>query len=412
MTEINVDVVIVGGGLAGSALGAALVEDGRSVLLLERLTKFEDRVRGEWLAPWGVVEAKRVNVFASLVAAGGHTISRSATYDELDLTTGTPAPPLPLTALLPGVEGPLCLEHVVMQNTLIERAASCGVDVRRGVSAIEISAGTSPEVRFAHEGTSHTARCRLIVGADGRTSTVRRQAGIEIHENPIDHLLAGLLVEGADDWPEDLQATGQVGDIYYLIFPQGGGKVRLYADYSADQKGRFSGPDGAKKFLENFDMACVPNSKSIASATPVGPCASFPSQDAWTDEPFTDGVVLIGDAAGYNDPIIGQGMSITLRDVRIVRELIRDADDFTPDLFLPYAEERSERLRRLRISAMFVTEWFARFGEEANKRRIKARERMLQKPELGVFLFAVFVGPDMMPEDAFSEERVESIFAI
>jgi hypothetical protein len=43
-------------------------------------------------------------------------------------------------------------------------------------------------------------------------------------------------------------------------------------------------------------------------------------------------VVLIGDAAGHNDPIIGQGTSITLRDVRIVQEIIL-SEDWRPSSF-------------------------------------------------------------------------------
>ncbi len=38
--------------------------------------------------------------------------------------------------------------------------------------------------------------------------------------------IAGLLIDGADGWPEDLQALGKVGDIHYLVFPQGGGRVQ------------------------------------------------------------------------------------------------------------------------------------------------------------------------------------------
>ncbi len=49
----------------------------------------------------------------------------------------------------------------------------------------------------------------------------------------------------------------------------------------------------------------------------------------------------IGDAAGHNDPIIGQGLSITYRDVRIVRDLMLENRDWTPAIFRPYADERS-----------------------------------------------------------------------
>ena len=52
----NFDVIIIGGGIAGSTLAANLGRTGLVVLLLERETKFIDRVRGEWMAPWGVAE--------------------------------------------------------------------------------------------------------------------------------------------------------------------------------------------------------------------------------------------------------------------------------------------------------------------------------------------------------------------
>ena len=54
------DLVIVGGGIGGSALATVMARAGRSVLVLEKSEEFEDRVRGEWIAPWGVVETKRV----------------------------------------------------------------------------------------------------------------------------------------------------------------------------------------------------------------------------------------------------------------------------------------------------------------------------------------------------------------
>ena len=38
---------------------------------------------------------------------------------------------------------------------------------------------------------------------------------------------------------------------------------------------------------------------------------NLPGDDTWTAQPFAEGVVLIGDAAGYNDPIAAQGLSIS-----------------------------------------------------------------------------------------------------
>ena len=65
-----------------------------------------------------------------------------------------------------------------------------------------------------------------------------------------------------------------------------------------------------------------------ASRSPPAPrpvrARPIPATTPGPQTPYVDGVVLIGDAAGHNDPIIGQGLSIALRDARIVRDLVLD----------------------------------------------------------------------------------------
>ncbi len=57
MSEVA-DVVIVGGGVAGGAAAAVLTTRGLDVVVLERQHAFRDCVRGENMAPWGVVEMR------------------------------------------------------------------------------------------------------------------------------------------------------------------------------------------------------------------------------------------------------------------------------------------------------------------------------------------------------------------
>ena len=52
------DLVVVGGGIAGGALAIVMARAGYSVLLLEETDAFQDKVRGEWIAPWGVAEVQ------------------------------------------------------------------------------------------------------------------------------------------------------------------------------------------------------------------------------------------------------------------------------------------------------------------------------------------------------------------
>ncbi|MBL4865654.1 MAG: FAD-dependent monooxygenase [Pseudomonadales bacterium] len=403
------DVVILGGGIGGCSLGAKLASTGLQILILERETDFTDRVRGEWIAPWGVVELQRLDLYDRVMAAGGHHITRHIPYDELVSPKEAEATAMPLN-LVKGVAGPLAIEHVVLQNSALDKAIESGCSVKRGVANIEIKPGSNPRVSYEHDGGSLQCDCRLIVGADGRTSTVRRQSGLEIVEDPVDHLIAGLLVDNADDWPEDLEAVGKYGNMYYFIFPQGNGKIRLYADFDLEDRGRFTGESGAKEMLSAFNMACVPNSGAISKATPIGPCRTFPSQDAWVDDPFVDGVVLIGDAAGYNDPILGQGLSVTLRDTRIVSDLLIEHTAWHRDLFIPYGVERKERLRRLRLCAQFVTTMNARFGSEAEARRVRAKRRIRRDPTLQLIQLAAFVGPEQVQAKYFEPGFQEALF--
>ena len=53
MTAPVFDVVIVGGGIAGSTLGGVLARAGLGVLVVEKEARFRDRIRGEGTWPWG-----------------------------------------------------------------------------------------------------------------------------------------------------------------------------------------------------------------------------------------------------------------------------------------------------------------------------------------------------------------------
>jgi len=119
-------------------------------------------------------------------------------------------------------------------------------------------------------------------------------------------------------------------------------------------------------------------------------------------------VVLIGDAAGWNDPIVGLGLSITYRDVRIVSDILAGAD-WSMAAFAPYAEERSERMRRLRLAASVTSTLDAEFGEAAKARRRRHFERTAMDPSLGAYGLAIMGGPDMAPPEIFTEAFRERV---
>ena len=118
--------------------------------------------------------------------------------------------------------------------------------------------------------------------------------------------------------------------------------------------------------------------------------------------------MLVGDAAGHNDPITGQGLAIALRDARLVAEIVL-AGRLEPAAFRPYVEERLERMRRLRIAARFAARLRAEFGPDARARRARASARMRQR--MPSPLLATLVGPEKVPASYFEQSTIDALVA-
>jgi menaquinone-9 beta-reductase len=387
------DVVIVGGGIAGSSLAYALATQGLGVTVLESSPEFEDRVRGESMLPWGVKEARNLGVEQILLDAGAHVAPAWMQYFE-----GVDEPGMvPTSIMVEGISGALNMRHPDACQALIDAAAAAGATVVRGVHDVRLSAGQTVSVTYTSDRPRET-HARLVVGADGRSSTVRRQAGISLQRDAPINYIAGLLVDGLTGFPDDQDVMVGEGDQLLLMFHQGGGRARLYVCLGRAGQRRFAGHDAAAQFLAAWNPACYPLSGLVAAGIPAGPCATYPGDDTWTDTPFADAVVLVGDAAGHNDPIVGQGLSIALRDARVVRDLIlggaRQPADFTP-----YGRERADRMRRLRLIADVVSVTYAEDADNRMARRAFIGEKMASMDaEVFPLLIGFMTGPETVPD--------------
>ena len=407
----SAEIIIVGGGIAGMALASALVRDGREVAVLEASIEYEDKVRGEEMCPWGVAEARELGVEQALVDSGARTTAAVVHYDTLVPTEVSLANPIPADIVVPGVAGLLNLRHPEACTALAKQAINEGVQVHRGVSDVTLTPGASPVITATGTtGETLEFRPRLVVGADGRNSTLRRQSGIVLHRHDATHMIAGLLVEGLDD-PEiehDWLATSD--DLFMASFRQHHGQVRLYLVPGMKDKARFAGRDGTAEFMRSARFDCLPFRERLADARPIGPLATYAGDDTWTEQPYRDGVVLIGDAAGYNSPIIGQGLSIAMRDARSVRDAIRSGDEL-PGGFSAYGAERAERMRRLRAGAIFMSAVGADDCDNRVARRAKFFQLQQTEPLAMAMLGSWFAGPETAPPETFDGRLLDAVLA-
>jgi 2-polyprenyl-6-methoxyphenol hydroxylase-like FAD-dependent oxidoreductase len=197
----------------------------------------------------------------------------------------------------------------------------------------------------------------------------------------------------------------------FYILPQAHGRARLYLNCSPQFAARCKGANRAERFLEAFFLDCIPYSDLLRKARPAGPCMIAPSYSTTVEEPYLDGVVLIGDEAGYNDPILGTGLSNGFRDARIVGDILLTSSDWTVDAFRPYGAERRERLRKLNFSADVLGLLNAEFGPDAMGRRKRAWQRMRENPNYMAVFVVGLAGPDVVPDFAFTDYLVERLVA-
>jgi 2-polyprenyl-6-methoxyphenol hydroxylase-like FAD-dependent oxidoreductase len=369
------DAIVAGGGLAGSALGAALATSGARVLIVERETQFKDRVRGELVAPWGTAEAHRLGILDCLRAGDGHELPYIDFYNGPQLGVHRD-----MVATTPHRLPCISFFHPAMQERCLNRAQEAGCEVRRGARARSVEGGSSPALLIEQDGRAQEARARLIVIADGRVSELRRGAGFTVQRDPEELYVAGVLLGGVTALAEDTTIIifNPPQGAAYLI-PQGGGRARAYLAYHRAAPFRVSGAADFSKFVA--ESARIGAREDWFAGTVVsGPLASFSSADSWVAHPYQSGIALLGDAAGSNDPIWGQGLSLTLRDARVLRDCLLGSEDWDAAGH-QYAAERD----RYYGATHTVTRWLAQLnferGQAADARRARALPLLALEPD-------------------------------
>jgi len=386
---MHYDLAIAGGGLAGSALGLSLARHGARVVIVESQGVFRDRIHGEVTHSWGAAEAVSLGIFQPLIDSCGHQ-TRWVGADRRDLFATTPS----------GL-GCLNFYHPDMQQKVLDLAVEAGAELVRPAEVVGVVAGNSPVMSIRAEGGTRQISARLVVGADGRRSRVRQWAGFQVKRDPDCSIIAGALFHGVD-LPEDTFQSyrNPSNQQHGVIIPIGGGRFRTYFIFHHGTQKPMSGGRDEAAFVAGCGTAGG-SADWFRAAKRIGPLASFNAADHWVDHPYREGVVLIGDAAAASDPSFGSGLSLTLRDVRVLGDLLKTSGNW-PAAAKTYAAEHDRYYGSLHRLQDWARELFFEVGPVADAKRAIALPKLAEDPSRRPD--TIGLGPDA-PSDAFARRR-------
>lgn len=386
---MDYDVIIVGGGIGGSTLAKTLAEKQINTLVIEKESVFRDRVRGEGMHPWGITEARQLGIYELLCRTCAHEVRWWNIYSNTaELRTRRD-----LIGSCRHRSGSLNFCHVDMQEVLLQAAQQAGATVWRGATVVDVTTGDQPQVTVRRNAELATLHGRLIVCADGRNSQVRLKAGFHVNHDPKRLAIAGLLFENLQSSADSIHhfyspaAPGRLA----IIFPLTRRRYRVYYGYNqASGLLKLSGRQNIPVFVAACQAAGVPDAW-FAGSTPVGPLAMFQGAAAWVDFPYREGVVLIGDAAATSDPTYGCGLSLTLRDVRVLSEHLLGDSDWRLAA-QNYAREHNDYYGKLHRKEAWLTQLLFELGPEADALRAHAFPLHAKEPDRNIDIIGI--GPD------------------
>lgn len=321
----NVDVVVVGGGPAGSTAAALLALRNYEVVLLERSSEPQLKV-GESLMPacyWtfeklGLLEAMKSSPFP---------VKGSVQFFSGDGRASTPFYFADHDPHESSHTWQVLRSH--FDELLLDHADSCGVEVQRGCSVKEVlfEGDRAVGVRLAADGTSISAR--VIVDATGQRALLAKQLGL-LESDPclrhaafFSHFESARLDTGRDagatlilhtrerrSWfwfiplPEARVSVGVVGPVDYLVSGRNGDPQRVFEEELA---------------------ICPALEDRLMPARQLMPMQVTKDFSYRVERSAGDGWIVVGDAGGFIDPIYSTGVFLALKSGEFAAEAIADA---------------------------------------------------------------------------------------
>ena len=311
--SIDTDVVIVGARAAGASTAMLAARAGLSVVLLDRDRPDADTLSTHALMRGGVLQLARWNLLEQIVAADTPAIRHTTfhyTHDDVTLSIKPSA----------GVEALYAPRRTLLDPILVDAARAAGALVRHNTTVVGLDRDdhgrvTGVEIR-GPDGQIATVRARLVVGADGRRSTIARLAAAPL-THATDHTSA--FVYGY--W-SDLDASGyewayRPGAAAGFI-PTNHGQTCVFAGGLPTRVGR--GGHAALRSL--VEQASPDMAERLRAATPTSATRTFVGQPGHLRQPWGHGWALVGDAGSWKDPISAHGLTDALRDAELLAQAI------------------------------------------------------------------------------------------
>lgn len=359
--DTHFDLIVVGAGLAGSAVATALARAGHAVLLLERTHFPRHKVCGEFLSP----EAQTTLAALCLRDAVAAQSPCPLTHARLVARNGAE-----LTVPLPGTAWGL--SRYVLDETLAQAAVAAGATLRTGalVRRYEEDAG-GYTVHYQRDGRAHTAHARTLIMAAGRQSSAGLPPHVDQRRSP-DATYVGVKVHMDNVSMPNQVALFMFDGGYVGVNPVEGGKVNVcsLATYAAFTRG---GRD-AVAMMRTLAAEQPALARLLDGARPVGASASVVAGvDTRRPARPWDDLLCLGDTATMIPPLSGDGMAMALRSAELAAPLT--------DAYLRGA------LSLAAWQAAYTEQWHAEF--DGRLRTARWLETLLLQPRLNEWTLAL-----------------------
>ena len=344
------DVLVAGAGPAGSSIAIRLAAAGLRVILIEQKRFPRAKLCGEFISPeclphfadLGVIDKLQTNAVSIDRTVFYARDGKSVVVPSEWFSTGSPA---------------MGLSRAEMDARLLDRARDLGIEVREEshVSGLLTAKDTVRGVRIRNGlGKPIELGSGLVVDATGRTRALAREID-RSHGQPARR--ASFVAFKAHLQNADVNAADC--EIYAYRGGYGGcshvenGLSNLCFIVSADLAKAF-GSD-ATELMRKVVFTNRRAASAMKNASVVGEWLAVPIENyGRTDLAPAEGLLTVGDAAGFIDPFTGSGILLALESSKVLAEVIAKRRSGTFALLAADYEQRYRAIfnRRLRISAM------------------------------------------------------------